>query len=61
MSIIGSKTIGRNSLRTVRQRTSTATEIVFAISVSRRLKGCRAARRSCRQAGVAEGASGEKG
>lgn len=29
MSIIGSETIGRNSLRTVRQRTSTATEIVF--------------------------------
>ena len=61
MSIIGSKSTERNSLRTVRQRTSTATETVFAISVSRRLNGCRAARRSCREVGVAEGPSGGKG
>lgn len=35
-------------------RTSTATEIAFAISVSRRLKGCGDASGSSREAGAAE-------
>lgn len=56
MSVISFKSTGQNSLRTVMPRTSTATEICFATSVSRRLKGGGVAWGYCREVGAAEGA-----
>lgn len=61
MSITSSKSTGQNSLRTMMPRTSTATETVFAISVSRRLKGCRDAGGSRREVEAPEGAGGGRG
>ena len=58
MSSISLKSTEQKSLRNVMSRTSTSTEIFFAISVSRSLKGCRDAGRCCREAGVTEGVGG---
>lgn len=46
-------------LRTVMPRTSTVTEIFFAISISKSQKGCRESRGSCKEVGAREQESGE--
>jgi hypothetical protein len=54
------KSTEQNSLRAMMLVSCTALKIAFAISVSRRLKGCRDAGGSCWEVGAVEGGGGDR-